>query len=307
LSDPDLPDRDSFVFVNHQFQTVVDAMRIALLACVVFCSTGVVRPQEAIDSTHIDSGRLALVGGVTLATGVAVHFYQQGAWWQGPRAPFRFENDWDYALNVDKLGHAYGAYLLSHLFGYSLRWSGLSRSSSVWYGSVLGLSYQLYVEVEDGFHKEYGFSPGDAISDVAGAMVPLLQESFPVLRSVSLKWSYEPSQEYINALKTEKRVFIDDYQGQYYWYSWTPRLALGDGVIDWCPRWLGVSVGIGARDLNNPDLRRHAYAITFDVNLSQIETGIGFVDALLVALNHIHVPSPGVTIERGVVKGGFIF
>lgn len=62
-------------------------------------------------------------------------------WWQGPRAPFRFENDWTYALNIDKLGHAYGAYVLSHLFSYSMDWSGFTHSTSIYYGSVMGLAY----------------------------------------------------------------------------------------------------------------------------------------------------------------------
>jgi len=282
-------------------------MRNALLACVVMMLPGSVFTQRSSDSTHIDAGRLAVVSGVTLTTVVAVHLYQQGAWWQGPRAPFRFENDWDYALNIDKLGHAYGAYLLSHLFGYSLRWSGFDRPSSVLYGSIFGLGYQLYVETEDGFHKEYGFSPGDAIADVAGAMVPLLQETFPVLRSISLKWSYSPSKEYVDALKTEIRVFIDDYQGQLYWYTWTPRRALSDGVADWFPKWLGIGFGFGARDLSDPILRRHEYTVALDINLEEIKTGSEFIDAVLTALNHIHVPAPGISIERGTVRGGIIY
>ncbi len=265
-------------------------------------------PVTLRDSSRVDPGRLACVGTLTLATVVGVHLYQQHAWWQGPRAPFRFENDWDYALNIDKLGHAYGAYLLSHLFGYALQWSGVRRAPSILYGSLLGLGYQLYVEVEDGFHKEYGFSPGDAIADVSGAMVPLLQETFPVLKSFALKWSYFPSQEYLDALKQQQsRVFIDDYEGQIYWIAWTPRGAIDGQKIPWCPDWLGVSVGLGARRLDDPVLRHRLVAVSFDVNLSRIHTGIGFLDGLLVALNHIHVPSPGFRIEQNKVIWGLVY
>jgi len=78
----------------------------------------------------------------------------------GAPGSFPFENDWTYALNVDKLGHMYAGYLLSRVFRYSLEWSGFSEHTSTFYGSVLGLSYQLYVEVEDGFHRGTGSVPG---------------------------------------------------------------------------------------------------------------------------------------------------
>ncbi len=260
------------------------------------------------DSVLVNPSRLAIVGGITAATVVGVHLYQQHAWWQGPRAPFRFENDWDYAMNADKQGHAYGAYLLSHLFGYAMRWSGEDQASSVLYGSMFGLGYQLYVEVEDGFHKDYGFSPGDAIADVAGASVPLLQETFPVLKSFALKWSYFPSKEYLDALKqNQSRVFIDDYEGQIYWYSWTPRAMFDDRSISWLPEWLGLSVGFGARQLYDASLRHRVVAVTFDISLSRIHTGSDFFDGVLTALDHIHVPTPGFIVERGTVTFGIIY
>ena len=197
---------------------------------------------HAQDSTRIDPLRLATVSTLTLGTGIGVHIYQHNAWWQGQRAPFRFENDWTYALNIDKFGHTYGAYLLSNVFTSSLSWSGFDRKSSVFYGSMLGLAYQLYVEVEDGFHKGYGFSPGDAFSDVVGAMIPLAQEAYPVLRNARLKWSYWPSSKYKTELNQgQSRVFIDDYQGQIYWLGLDPHFLMGDGLRSVVPDWMGLS------------------------------------------------------------------
>ncbi len=259
-------------------------------------------------SHRIDPVRLGIVGAFTATTVVGVHIYQERAWWQGARAPFRFENDWDYALNVDKQGHAYGAYVLSHLFGYAMTWTGFDRSSSVLYGSLFGLGYQLYVEVEDGFHKDYGFSPGDAIADVAGASIPLLQETFPGLRSFALKWSYYPSKEYLDALRHQQsRVFIDDYEGQLYWYSWTPRAMFDNPSLSWLPVWLGLSVGCGARQLYDETLRHRVVAVTLDVSLSRIHTGSAILNDVLTALDHIHVPMPGCMIERGKVSFGIIY
>lgn len=191
---------------------------------------------EQDDTSGVIPGRVVLLGAVTAGTVAAVHIYQARAWWQGPRAPFRFENDWTYALNIDKVGHAYGAYVMSHLFSYSMDWCGFSHMTGVYYGSILGLAYQLYVEVEDGFHQDYGFSPGDAFSDVLGAAIPLAQERFPVLKNFSLKWSYYPSTEYIDALRGGSgRVFIDDYQGQTYYVTMDPHFLMGDTQPSWFP------------------------------------------------------------------------
>jgi hypothetical protein len=258
---------------------------------------------EQVDSSQVMPGRLVLVGAITLGTVAAVHIYQARAWWQGQRSPFRFENDWDYAMNIDKLGHAYGAYTLSHLFTYSMDWGGLSHSTSIYYGSVLGLAYQLYVEVEDGFHRDYGFSPGDAFSDVVGASIPLAQERFPVLKNFSLKWSYSPSTEYVDAVRAGVgRVFIDDYQGQTYYITMDPHFLMGDHPPWWIPPWLGVGFGFAVRDMYSTETRHRRYVFALDYNFSRIDTDSGFLKALFTALDHFHLPAPGIVLERSTVK-----
>ena len=262
---------------------------------------------HAQDSTRIAPLRLVTVSTLTLGTGIGVHIYQQNAWWQGERAPFQFENDWTYALNIDKFGHAYGAYLLSNLFTYSLSWSGFDRRSSVFYGSMLGLGYQLYVEVEDGYHKAYGFSPGDAFADVVGAMVPLAQEAYPVLRNVRLKWSYWPSSQYKNELSQgQSRVFIDDYQGQIYWLGVDPHFMMGDGLRSVVPDWLGLSFGAAVRNLDTGGGEKLFY-LTLDYNLANIRTQSDFLHSVLTALDFLHFPAPGIGLEGGRFKVGVFY
>jgi hypothetical protein len=274
---------------------------VAIVLIGVFAVVRVGAGQD--DSTQVIPGRVVLLGALTVGTVTAVHIYQARAWWQGPRAPFRFENDWVYALNIDKLGHAYGAYTLSHLFMYSMDWSGFTHSASVYYGSVLGLAYQLYVEVEDGYHQDYGFSPGDAFSDVIGAAIPLAQERFPVLKNFSLKWSYYPSTEYLDALRGGSgRTFIDDYQGQTYYFTMDPHFLMGDHPPSWIPSWLGVGFGLASRDLQSTEARRRVYIFCLDYNLSRIQTESGFLRSLFTALDHFHFPAPGVVLDGSTVK-----
>jgi VanZ family protein len=279
-------------------------IRSAVAVIVLICLFSVSRAEAGQDdSTQVLPGRIVLLSAITVGTVTAVHLYQARAWWEGPRAPFRFENDWVYALNIDKLGHAYGAYALSHLFTYSMDWSGFSHSTSIYYGSVLGLAYQLYVEVEDGFHQEYGFSPGDAFSDVIGAAIPLAQERFPVLKNFALKWSYYPSTEYVDALRGGSgRVFIDDYQGQTYYITMDPHFLMGDHPPWWIPPWLGVGFGLAARDLQNTEARRRLHIFSLDYNFTRIETESSLLRSVFTVLDHFHLPAPGLVLDGSTVK-----
>ena len=261
----------------------------------------------AQDTSDVKPVNLAIVSGITLGTVIPVHIYQQTAWWQGPRAPFRFENDWVYALNVDKLGHMYAGYLLSRVFGYSLEWSGFSEHTSTFYGSVLGLSYQMYVEVEDGFHRVYGFSPGDAFFNMIGATIPLAQWTFPVLRNFSLKYSYWPSAGYTDALKAgQGKAFLDDYQGTTVWLAMDPHFLMGSRLSDELPSWLGLALGVGARDLNESGGGRRQATISLDYNFSRIQTGSSFLHSLLTVVDFFHLPAPGIRLDgKRVVFGVF--
>jgi hypothetical protein len=248
------------------------------------------------------------VGGLTLGTAVPVHIYQRNAWWQGPRAPFRFQNDWLYAFNVDKLGHLYGAYLLSRVYGYTFRWCGLSRSSSALYGSLLGITYQMYVEIEDGFHENYGFSPGDAMFNMVGAFFPTAQETFPVLQNFSLKYSYFPSKKYLDEIQQgQKRAFIDDYQGMTVWLAIDPHFMMGAELANAIPSWLGISLGLGARDLNGLGGGTRVIYLTVDYNFSKIETDSDFLRGLFTTLDFLHFPAPGIALHGNNVRVGFFY
>jgi hypothetical protein len=284
-------------------------LRRSVLPFLVILSTLFLHPSTlGQDSSSIKSGRLALVGGVTLATVIPVHIYQAKAWWQGNRAPFKFQNDWTYAMNIDKWGHMYAGNLLSRVFGYSLAWSGLNEKSSALYGSILGLSYQMYVEVEDGFHKDYGFSPGDAFSNMIGATIPLAQATIPVLKNFSLKYSYWPSPRYISEIdQGQKRAFIDDYQGMTVWIAMDPHFLMGSELATTVPSWLGISFGIAARDLDVYGNGREVYYLTLDYNLSKIQTDSGFLRTLFTVVDFFHLPAPGMALDGGKFKVGFFY
>ena len=263
---------------------------------------------RAQDTSDVKPGRVILLGAVTLGTVIPVHIYQQRAWWQGPRGPFRFENDWVYALNVDKLGHMYAGYVLSRTFGSMLRWGGISDHASTFYGSVLGLTYQMYVEVEDGFHRVYGFSPGDAFFNTLGAAIPLAQWTFPALRNLSLKYSYWPSSGYRSELKSgQAKAFLDDYQGTEVWLGMDPHFLMGESLARAVPSWLGLAFGVCARDLNEAGGGRRVETIALDINLSRIATESDFLRAVFTLLDYIHFPMPGIRFDGTAFRVGVFY
>jgi hypothetical protein len=264
-------------------------------------------PQEP-DTARLDAARLAVFSGATLATIVGVHIYQRQAWWQGERQPFRFENDWTYALNIDKFGHVFGGYLEASVGKAAFEWCGLDERKSVFFGAVGGLAYQLYVEVEDGYHKEYGFSPGDGFSDIIGASIPLAQEAFPLLKNFSMKWSYWPSSQYRDALHTQTfRVFFDDYEGQVYWIGMDPHFLMGEGMAGAVPPWLGVSFGIGVHNHETSLPAQRLYYLTADYNFSKIPTDSRFLRTLFGALDFFHFPAPGIALEGNRFRIGIFY
>jgi hypothetical protein len=75
--------------------------------------------------------------------------------------PFHFFNDNKGYLQVDKFGHAFGAYFESYIGYHWLRKSGVSKSKGLVYGATLGFILQSPIEIMDGIHEGWGFSWGD--------------------------------------------------------------------------------------------------------------------------------------------------
>lgn len=266
-------------------------------------SLGVARPEERIDYV-----RAGIVAAVTGGIVTAVHIYQANAWWQGERSTFRLENDWSYALDLDKCGHTFGAYFAANLFRGALMWMGFEEPKGTFYGSLLGVAYQLYVETEDGFHRNYGFSPGDALADILGGMLPMVQKQYPVLANFRLKWSYAPSQEYLDAIRAgESRAFIDDYQGQSYWIGIDPHFFLPKPAAELVPSWLGLAVGAASRNLDGFGGGDRIFYLALDYNLSKIHSDSELIRGILRVIDFFHLPSPGISLRDGKLRLGFYY
>ena len=261
--------------------------------------------DDSVNNSHItvNSSKLALVLGGSAALLTSAHLQNYNSWWKGERSSFHFGEDGTYTLGSDKLGHLYFTYLSSDIIGRSLQWYGIKTERALLYGASLSLAFQIYVEVEDGFTKVLGFSPGDAVADIVGACYPLLQHHDPWFQNFRLKWSVIPSEKYREGLY---RTLIDDYESQYFWLSFN--LSGTFPVFQsFIPNFLNVAIGYSVKNLDNINGGERELFLGFDVDMTKLPGEGAFITTLKHALNYFHFPAPVVRLTPSVITYGLRF
>ena len=259
------------------------------------------------DSTRLDGTRLAIVGGVTAAGVTAIHLYQQNAWWKDHRTSFHMREDLSYAGNIDKIGHLYGASVLTFVFSKSLQWANMQESRSLVWGAIGSTLFQTYVEIEDGFAEYWGFDRVDYASNLLGAWYPVLQYHVPVFQNFQFRFSYLPKDPGgPSAIPGQTKTLLDDYEGQTLWLTVTPRGLLPENAT-WWPEFLGIALGVSVRDNVSPD-RYLTWYLAPDLDMRKIiPQDTWFLKTLGEALNFIHFPMPAVRFAPGVIWYGLYF
>ena len=245
--------------------------------------------------TKIDYNTLYGVSALVLATGVAVHIYQANAWWQNQSNTFKIMNDWKYALWLDKMGHFYGTNLIAHGLSASLEAANVDLENSAIYAAAGALAFELFVEIEDGFGPQWGFSPGDAGADLLGASYSLGQYYFPILKHIQPRVSYFPSEKYLKG--EHKGNIIDDYAGQKYWLAFRMKELLPKKISKYWPSFLMLSVGMGLRDWDGFGGGKQDVFIALDFDAETIPLHGKFWQFVKNTLNYLHFPMPGIRIS----------
>lgn len=151
--------------------------------------------------------------------------------WDWGSSSFRFKSEGWFgkgtaSLGMDKLGHAYSAYVLSEFFADGIE-QGHPRHRALT-GAILSMGLMTYIEIFDGFSADHGFSHEDLIVDAAGTAFSVVRRSVPGLREkVDFRLLYVPSKSTWDALScfpkphcdkngATARSPITDYVGQRY-------------------------------------------------------------------------------------------
>lgn len=253
----------------------------------------------------LNYGVLAVVGGITLATGIGLHIYQRNAWWKDQRRSFHFMNDNYYALGIDKVGHFYAGGLLAHLFSSGFEAGNMQSEQAAIYGSLASIIYEMYIEIEDGYGPDWGFSPGDAAGDILGTGFALSQYYFPFLKNFQFKFSYYPSPEFRAGL--HKGNSIDDYEGQKYWLSIRIKNLLPESISNIWPSFLNIAGGMSVKNLDGSGGGNREFYIALDIDTEAIPLYGGVWQFIKNSLNYIHIPMPGIRVSPTVAFFVFCF
>jgi len=254
--------------------------------------------------TYIQTGTLAAFGGALLGLAGVITLYQQAWYPDSTRGPFNFQVDWTYAKEFDKVGHAFGGWMSSYCSYEAFIASGLSKEDAAFWGTMGGLFFQTMIEVQDGFHTNYGFDWTDQLGNVAGAGYFYAQRKIPFLQNFDPKWSVGPTgrDSAREAAQIRSRLIVDDYDRQDMWLSVKVHNLLPNDLKPFWPKWLQLALGAGARDVEligyTPYRVLH---LSLDYNLVELLPDLGpFGNWLVQGLNAFHLPAPALRLWPSV-------
>jgi hypothetical protein len=269
------------------------------------------------DATTPNKKRIRLIAAANIVGYGASMIGLYSAWYsQYPQGRFHFFDDNHEWKQVDKVGHAYAAYVESNGSMELWRWTGISRKKRIWLGGLSGLAYQTMIEVLDGFSVEWGWSWGDMAANAFGSGLVIGQEFLWNDQRIKMKFSTHKIN--YGAPDLEQRAndlygkgfnerFIKDYNGQTYWLSANLKSFMPKSNL---PSWLSVAFGYGAEGMfgavenvakddhgsitfDRRDISRYRqYYIAPDFDLTKIKTKRTLVRYLLIALNSFKFPAP---------------
>ncbi len=276
------------------------------------------------DSLRVNSKTLYKAAAYTSAY-YAVSIYVLSKTWYKDRRQvgFHFYNDINGFQQVDKFGHAFGAYVYSYIGYHYLLNSGLNRREALYFGATLGAVLQFPIEIMDGLHEGYGFSWGDVAANTLGSALVLGQELLFDEQVVKYKFSYRES-VYANKAngylgKTTLDRLLKDYNGHTYWLSMPMNGLTGKNYL---PAWLNLAVGYGAggmygefenissyNGVDIPETRRYRqYLLSLDIDWTRIQTDSKFLRIVLQGLTFIKLPFPALEYNsKGKFAGHWIF
>jgi hypothetical protein len=236
------------------------------------------------------------------------------AWYaQSQRSAFHWFNDWQQWQQMDKLGHAYGAYHQSRLMMELLTTYRRPLGEVLWLGGLTGFALQLPIEVMDGFAADWGASWPDLVFNGMGSALAMGNYALWGQQRVLMQFSFWPSPyaaQHPRLLGSGTTQILKDYNGQTYWLAlrWGTFMnpqpkGLTSLLRTVCPAvGMGASGMIGGYGQVPTDIIRaresRQYYVGFSIDWEQIPTRKRWVRCLLVGMNCIRPPLPALSFDE---------
>jgi hypothetical protein len=265
-----------------------------------------VSEAQNYNENQINTSRLAILGGLSAGAFIYAYGIQNDMWWKDERSGFHtnWTGDWNESLGADKIGHFFFGQSVATFYYHGLKWSGFSENKSKLYSGSFTFLYQTFLEIRDGFSKDYGFSWGDFGANLTGSMYPFLQYNYPVLNNFNLKISFQASDRF---KKGSNNYILDDYESTYHWLSIDINYFLPEQVAEVFPDIINLGIGHSVKNLNNLNSAQHEIFIGLDIDIKAMPGDSDLLKFFKDALNHYHLPSPAVKIYPNIVWYGLKF
>ncbi|MDR0802061.1 DUF2279 domain-containing protein [Fluviicola sp.] len=288
-------------------------MKVFLL-CLFFVASGSFAQQDSSwnKRSYWVAGTSMAVGGGSVALLSAIWYKEY------PKSNFHFFNDSKEWLYMDKCGHAFTAYRLSVMEYSAWHWARMPCKKAIWLSGGIAWTYQLSVEILDGFSAEWGFSVADLTANTVGTALFIGQQLGWNEQRIQLKFGYKPSPyakirpDALGANFPQR--LLKDYNAQSYWLCVAPGTFFRESRF---PKWIQVGIGysIDAKlhGYNNTytDIStgktyyaKQEYAISLDIDWAQIPVKKPWIRKVLKPLNTIKIPFPAIFWRNGVCYFG---
>lgn len=197
---------------------------------------------------------------------------------------------------ADKYGHLWGNFAMKRLATFIFRAAGTPWHAANIEGAILTEIVTLSGEIGDGFGKNYGFDPYDALFNNIGIVIAMILDVSPVLdRMFTMQWEYVPTREMREKFGSDHHDVFTDYSGAKVFF--VTKFA-GIPYISLTPlRYINFDIGYYARGYNPSKYfssRTRNIQIGFSINLSIAFGDIlpaGYTSSSIQSLfNYYHQP-----------------
>lgn len=223
------------------------------------------------------------------------------------RENFHFFNDNQEWKQVDKMGHFYSSFQISHGYYKLLKWADADEKKAVFWGSMASILALTPIEVFDGFSAEYGASVGDLIANTSGTVLFFTQ--LKIWNDIRIHPKYSFNRSEYAAIRPEvlgknlNEELLKDYNAQTYWLSFD--LSKFNSKI---PKWLNLAIGYGAENMiyandhQNIEIGltpRRKFIISIDFDLNEYKSKSKVVNTLIYFVNLVKIPAPALELKDG--------
>jgi hypothetical protein len=225
---------------------------------------------------------------------------------QSGRQSFSFFNDAAEWKQVDKVGHFYSTFQVSHLTYKSLAWANVAEKRCAISGALVGFGILSSIEIFDGFSSGYGASVSDLAANASGSLLFWGQmagwQEVRIHPKFSFSRSSKAPQNPDLLGKSFSEEVLKDYNGQTYW------LSIDMDKFMRFPKWLNLAAGYGAnnmvnaRDSQNIDPYRQFY-LSVDFDLTSFHPKSKALRALIFFANMVKLPAPAIEFSPKGIRG----